>query len=902
MVRLPTTQKSQFVKTLYYKNLIYKNILNIITKQETKIKDLKKQYYATKNKQIRSKLLPKIRRSVTIFNKHIDALKLYRTKIEANKKLLKKLPKSKTLNQIYEFNKKIIEQPKKFVNYRFTVFFWSRGHNYRKKNSGAGKLRNRHRTFNIQGNFTLNEVQKMKSEYIDQYFSTFGGIYGIQEAKGTVNDIRNNTVQKIKITDFENIGGKNNDQAMERLVNTSDLEHYYHVIHTVKNVNLLIQAKGNILNMPVKYINYNKLPFDIEANNENIDENCVIHFFKKTLGKTKGFIKKIKKLNINDWTVEKLFNFLDSNNVMYKAYNQNLKIIKENKPTDHNNKLKTLTFILSNEHLYNVTKKELTHLFNVVGKRDTIKEIKYVEDAHKEVFNTIKEHPIKKLNISYDNDLNEAVDRYLSNDKLYTDDMYLMDIYKFAKNKFDFLPLSFNFSILTPLRLLLNNEHYSHVMNYMNIPVAVQYNDVHVYDCITIDKNKAYGYILENMEYIPKITFDHKIEKYDNQELDENNFYLVDEVNNYYYNMIHIGWQTGHSLANIPREYFNVSHYIVPTLVKNPLREYLRDLRNYSNDLYKTTYSIFSGMCLKSSVDSSLYYGNVTNSFEETGEFKNDYVTLNNNNNESLYVETFGSVPKENISKSLLPLGHYIFGNVKKILIDKINSLNELHKINVRTINTDSLTFSFDIYGSDRMKIDKAKNTIMDTLDKKDITGWKLENKQLCQHEYRPRNYKNYLIKEIPQIKMEEINEDILLSNNLLFNCNAGSGKTYYTLNSIIPILEKNDLSYIVLSTKHCIEKMYTEKNKNSKVIHTFLYNEKQKKKLGNYDYIIIDECGLLEDSHYKLLLEYMTQQQKLIFLGDYSQLSPIGHNAGEDSYINKQQIRKLFDYQTQIL
>ena len=196
------------------------------------------------------------------------------------------------------------------------------------------------------------------------------------------------------------------------------------------------------------------------------------------------------------------------------------------------------------------------------------------------------------------------------------------------------------------------------------------------------------------------------------------------------------------------------------------------------------------------------------------------------------------------------------------------------------------------------MKIDKAKNTIMDTLDKKDITGWKLENKQLCQHEYRPRNYKNYLIKEIPQIKMEEINEDILLSNNLLFNCNAGSGKTYYTLNSIIPILEKNDLSYIVLSTKHCIEKMYTEKNKNSKVIHTFLYNEKQKKKLGNYDYIIIDECGLLEDSHYKLLLEYMTQQQKLIFLGDYSQLSPIGHNAGEDSYINKQQIRKLFDYQ----
>ena len=94
----------------------------------------------------------------------------------------------------------------------------------------------------------------------------------------------------------------------------------------------------DILRMKVNCIYYNKLPLDIESNDDKIFGNCFIHYVKSIYGKRKGFINKIKEIeNIKVWTVETIYNFLIKSNISFEAYTQSMILLKKHIVKDDKN-------------------------------------------------------------------------------------------------------------------------------------------------------------------------------------------------------------------------------------------------------------------------------------------------------------------------------------------------------------------------------------------------------------------------------------------------------------------------------------------------------------------------------------------------------------------------------------
>lgn len=903
-MKFQNLDKSTFVQTMYNNNILYKNILNNINKRVKNIKDIKKEYTQTKNTKayIKQKkaLESKLKRLITIHNKDIKILKQVNDKVKLVGRPSKPI---KSFKEAIEFIKKEV---RKMYNFKVDVLYWSSG--WTKREGKTKTYRTRHISFNILGNYTQTELLNKKINNIYSHFVDMDETYGLDEAYGNINDLLQSKTQRIMIKD-------NKTNKMRPTQPQEDLKKYYHVIKEVRNYDYTKVLKGDIEYMPLNFIKYNKLPLNIKSNDSIIESSCVSYYLNQVFGNNKN-VSKLKKTinNYENWTVGSFLNFLETNFINYTAYTQNLKKYKTY--TDNKDKVRIprLYFIISNEHIYALDKKEVKDLFNIAKIRDNINDMKYEPNTTDKAIELLSKYPIKKFQLEpifedniYDDNEEEyytKISKFVSNETFYTNDDVLYDIYKFSKSHFEIMPIGFDFSYITPLLLCLGNDSYSDVLNYMNQPNYPRYNNpsIYKYDAITIDKNKAFGYIIENLEYIPIIKYSHNVKEFkEDMEIDENYFYYVSNVNENYYNLVYIGWQMGAHLKLIPKTKYTITKFIVPTLKKNPLKDVMRGLRKYSTDIYKMVYSVFIGCSMKKSISVKEYYNSLSCSFDETGIYKGNVMKIKGSNN-MLYADSSLSNGQENITKSLLPISHAILSHMSKMMINKINSINEKQQIDVISIKVDSLTFQYinenQGQGEEQQKIYYNKlminrDILLSSLNNKDFDGWKRENKQLDQNKY---NRKDYPEKQQTQLKLTEIKQNHLLNFNILFNCNAGSGKTYYTKNIIIPLLEKNNKSYIVLSTKHCIRKMYAKDNQESKVIQSFQYNETQRNKIKEYEYIIIDECGLLEIPHYRLLLENIKQNQKIICLGDFTQLSPIGSKPSDGSYLDKPFIKDIFD------
>jgi len=214
-----------------------------------------------------------------------------------------------------------------------------------------------------------------------------------------------------------------------------------------------------------------------------------------------------------------------------------------------------------------------------------------------------------------------------------------------------------------------------------------------------------------------------------------------------------------------------------------------------------------------------------------------------------------------------------------------------------------------------KYKNDMKNNTIiMITINKtihdikKPITTYYKFNKN--ENFVKVHDYKKVMVIHDPIFINDKITKDLykvkknlknnLLNKSVMFNCYAGSGKSHFARNSLIPMLEKHNQSYIVLGNKYTTLKEYFKYNKTSKVFQYFTLNKNNEKIINEfkeYQNIIIDEGGLLSVDELTYIYTHLKVNQNVYVFGDDKQLLPIGWNNNLDSPLNLRAVKQLFNF-----
>jgi len=163
---------------------------------------------------------------------------------------------------------------------------------------------------------------------------------------------------------------------------------------------------------------------------------------------------------------------------------------------------------------------------------------------------------------------------------------------------------------------------------------------------------------------------------------------------------------------------------------------------------------------------------------------------------------------------------------------------------------------------------------------------------------YDPRFIKDTVCKDITNVR-KNVKKN-LLNKSVMFNCYAGSGKSYFSIHSLIPMLEKQHQSYIVLGNKYTTLKEYFKYKKLAKVFQYFTcnkHNQKVVSEFQEYQNIIIDESGLLSESELTYIYTNIKVNQRVYMLGDDKQLLPIGWDNKIDSPLNLLAVKQLFHF-----
>lgn len=196
------------------------------------------------------------------------------------------------------------------------------------------------------------------------------------------------------------------------------------------------------------------------------------------------------------------------------------------------------------------------------------------------------------------------------------------------------------------------------------------------------------------------------------------------------------------------------------------------------------------------------------------------------------------------------PIAIQIKDESRKILYEKMKCLN-LHDDDIVKITTDSISYYCDEY-------DESKDN-----DKTCFAGWKTQETK----EIEKQIYNECSDKYTTFIKNEIDN-----SKNKLYNCMAGTGKTHYILNKILPKIKNK--SYIVLTPSN---NSLTEYRKiipgNCNVIQKYSLSNT----LPTEEIIIIDEIGMFNINDHNILYKLFILGRKIIAFGDFNQLLPVG-------------------------
>lgn len=572
--------------------------------------------------------------------------------------------------------------------------------------------------------------------------------------------------------------------------------------------------------------------FNLYTNIINLDSEpgmCVPDALTKKFPK----IAKLKKNNpipaMKEANTEKVMEFCKKYGIRAIAYDIHKNVIAENIPEKDDKKYASLIYLYYANHMYLLDNKYLAE------KPTPEKTVLQDETTLQNNFKALLNQHILPGNIHASGGI---VVSFSHDDTIYfTNDDY--DKVQQIGKKFMFsdkmpyhIRLPYVFSILEKLYSSANINSF---MPINHTKPAFFYNiEPKSDDHQTIDKNKAYSYILKNLPYLLSTdmrTYDCiKTNEYD----DEYALYVAESTPNILmprrdiYTGQHIKYckdkiqftihekltckkHANHFTSLIHDLFLHLDHSIAKQVVVQAIGTFQSEPKR------KTVWNVVS----KDDRNPHNFSFECENMFLE--ESKSDKVS-------SIY--------------NRKPIAIQVKDRMSQMLFDKMMEL-KLSDSDIIQINTDSITF-----------YNKPLHLI---LNKDDFNGWK-------QGEYKQKQGSIYDTSTPFDTFFQRIQND-----NTLITGPAGNGKSYHIQN-------KMDLTdAIILSSKHSAIRQHREKGLNAHVIQKFCgVSEVTKITIPKENHIIVEECGILTRQHWDFLFKCVLLNKKLTILGDFDQLLPV--------------------------
>jgi len=356
---------------------------------------------------------------------------------------------------------------------------------------------------------------------------------------------------------------------------------------------------------------------------------------------------------------------------------------------------------------------------------------------------------------------------------------------------------------------------------------------------ISLDHNKHYSDALRKLKYLIKIDIKTAKHIMNPTKLEEGYFYIASPK---------------YSSILLPKTNFASCDYLQFCKKEGVEFELLEAIsceykENYYTDMINTLYQKLSNDNFKFVVNCMI------GSFEQKASTKSEmkFVKIANQDetkasegyvrkldDEYNLIYEVDETPTANIFNKV-PIRIQTLCEARKIIYKKIKEL-KLTPDKIKQIRCDSITFTYT------KKITEGK----------EIGEWKMQDSKPLANDLDDA-YDEYQ----PTFKLDAIN-----SSNKLFADYAGSGKTHYIINELIPKLD----DYIVLSPSHASIREYRSKKINCNVIQKYCFSHT----VPTEKNIIIDEVGMLDSNSNNILVKSAMMGKNIYSFGDFKQLKPV--------------------------
>jgi hypothetical protein len=627
----------------------------------------------------------------------------------------------------------------------------------------------------------------------------------------------------------------------------------------------------------------------LQIANVNVDEkfkdisgNCVREFLKVRFNRMNA--KTIDKIGDEDGvSVIEIVNFCIKKKVKCIAYDINGKILMQNIPLTRNRNLSPVYFQAYDNHLYALTgplkMKKTANFDKIEIVKNGMLEVKKLLDS-----GFLPTH----LKATCDDDgkqlciysfINNRV-KYVDNDEYETCLKYLK-MFKLEDHIYDIIKIrnlgvvierGYNFDAnddgtktycksktFWPTAGNFIKGGYTH-STYDEFDKAKDAN------IITKDKNKCYSYALATLGYL--IHFDYR----------QNAIKVINKKYDGKYNI------KGHYLYIIQPEQStillpDVNVYTGKTLIYahkqgvkfTILEEMTTQMEdNYMTDMITDIYDKLPKAHAKEIINVFIGTMEATNAIKQHLKVDNIY---NKEENENIDGYSFSINDKYSLNTTVSE--RFSIYNRKPINIQikdsaRINLYEAMLKLKLTNADVIQVkTDSFSYYD----------NGVKDTLPTGIIDGWKNE---IFKPLIKTHKYCKELLSFYPH-------KDEMGECNKLYNCYAGTGKTYKNLNDDIPKLQANGETFKIITPSHSTLEEYRTAKLPCQVSQYYGYNTHETPEEDN---IIFDEVGLLDKKGNDFMFRLFLKGKKITAYGDYKQLKPVK----EDEHFNsKQYIMLLF-------
>jgi hypothetical protein len=650
------------------------------------------------------------------------------------------------------------------------------------------------------------------------------------------------------------------------------------------DLSVMPRARQQINSSSPRVINIYGDDIILNASEKNCVYNALVNQF--CAGKNKISKTQIdKKYGQEDWNMIKLQRFCNDYRIKLRAYNIHNKLILDNDTilndsyieneaieTETKSYIRNLNCLIYDNHLYLLKNKLLSKInpirdFVHVSKDAVQKMIAESEPTYVRMDSTgISECIYGNTHFHTNESIAEIEECY-----------QILKAYGLADN----CTYKTKYSSIIPLIEKLYNlngkldsffpvDFHKSGFNYVSSKI-----DAH-FDTTNYDMNFSYPSTLMKLPFL--ITCDyayHHAKKYDNEPIINHYLYIVTpKVSSLL--LPHTSVYSGeHIKYCTDKVEFTIDEVIEANSQPNYYTKILDDASKIlTRDQFKKIFNRMIGLMFSKPSQKINYkyeYSHTAN-YEESQLF-----LLQNSTNyiEKISRDRYICFSKKEYSPSFInksPIYIQILDYSRVRMYEKMKYITERYNCNILQIKTDCFT---------------VDQIIEDPIE---CTEWKKIG-------FLPMKYKSDIVDDHPVSFFSGNN------NNILYDCYAGVGKSYFIQNTIIPNLLSENKEYIVLTPTHSSLVDYKNKVFNTKLARTYTdfdYNCADSTKVELYtktesvdincdilhkytfthtipkeSTIIIDEIGLIDNPNY--LYALMNSGKKIIAFGDYRQLLPIG-------------------------